>query len=129
VQPTRLLICAIQTRYGYRWRHDQGQLILKITDDRTVSVLLEKARANPNSIFSFSKQCIKFRARSAILLNRFDSLNRTLMARMQNRSEPVSLPGQSLAPASAAGVSADGAAKTDGAEPSKGKKKKKGKKK
>ncbi|CEQ41790.1 SPOSA6832_03528 [Sporobolomyces salmonicolor] len=51
-------------RYCLRWRHDLGLLVIKVTDDH---------------------QCYKFKTRSSVFLNRFDALNRALMARFQNR--------------------------------------------
>ncbi|GAA6062935.1 hypothetical protein JCM10212_005948 [Sporobolomyces blumeae] len=55
----------IQPRYCLRWRHEQGLLVIKVTDDR---------------------KCLKFRTRSSVFLNRFDALNRAILARFQNRS-------------------------------------------
>ncbi|ORY86004.1 signal recognition particle, SRP9/SRP14 subunit, partial [Leucosporidium creatinivorum] len=48
----------VKTRYCVRWRHEAGLLVLKVTDDRT---------------------CIKFKTRSAVFLNRFELLNRSLL--------------------------------------------------
>ncbi|PPR08274.1 hypothetical protein CVT24_001114 [Panaeolus cyanescens] len=57
------------TRYCIKWKSSEGKLVLKITD-------------NAN--------CIKFKTNSSIFLNRFESLNLTLMQKMQNkqRQEP-----------------------------------------
>jgi len=61
-----------QVRYCSRWRYDRGLLVLKVTDNST---------------------CVKFKTRSTIILNRFEVLNRTLMATMQNQQVPsVSAP-------------------------------------
>ncbi|KAF4623364.1 hypothetical protein D9613_002346 [Agrocybe pediades] len=53
------------TRYVVKWRSSEGKLILKITDDTT---------------------CIKFKTNSSIFLNRFESLNISLMQKMQNQT-------------------------------------------
>ncbi|GAA5869610.1 hypothetical protein JCM1840_004478 [Sporobolomyces johnsonii] len=72
-------------RYCLRWRHDLGLLVIKVTDDH---------------------QCYKFKTRSSVFLNRFDALNRALMARFQNRQRSA---------AAVAGVPGDSQGKT-GAE-------------
>ncbi|KAF8127701.1 signal recognition particle, SRP9/SRP14 subunit [Boletus edulis] len=53
-----------KTRYCVKWKSSEGKLVLKITDDTT---------------------CIKFKTYSSIFLNRFESLNLSLMQKMQNR--------------------------------------------
>ncbi|KAF9221783.1 signal recognition particle, SRP9/SRP14 subunit [Gyrodon lividus] len=53
-----------KTRYCIKWKSSEGKLVLKITDDTT---------------------CIKFKTYSSIFLNRFESLNLSLMQKMQNR--------------------------------------------
>ncbi|KAF9039943.1 signal recognition particle, SRP9/SRP14 subunit [Panaeolus papilionaceus] len=57
------------TRYCIKWKSSEGKLVLKITDNAS---------------------CIKFKTNSSIFLNRFESLNLTLMQKMQNkqRQEP-----------------------------------------
>ncbi|PPQ71145.1 hypothetical protein CVT26_010839 [Gymnopilus dilepis] len=60
------------TRYCVKWKSSEGKLVLKITDNTT---------------------CIKFKTNSSIFLNRFESLNQSLMQKMQNqrpREEPPS---------------------------------------
>jgi len=54
------------TRYCVKWRSSQGKLVLKITDNTT---------------------CIKFKTHSSIFLNRFESLNLSLMQKMQNHQK------------------------------------------
>ncbi|KAF8883886.1 signal recognition particle, SRP9/SRP14 subunit [Gymnopilus junonius] len=61
-------------RYCVKWKSSEGKLVLKITDNTT---------------------CIKFKTNSSIFLNRFESLNQSLMQKMQNqrpREEPPSAP-------------------------------------
>ncbi|KAF8963289.1 signal recognition particle, SRP9/SRP14 subunit, partial [Flammula alnicola] len=52
------------TRYCVKWKSSEGKLVLKITDDTT---------------------CLKFKTNSSIFLNRFESLNLSLMQKMQNQ--------------------------------------------
>ncbi|KAF8591769.1 signal recognition particle SRP9 SRP14 subunit [Ramaria rubella] len=52
------------TRYCVKWRATEGILVLKITDNTT---------------------CLKYKTHSSIFLNRFETLNLTLMRKMQNR--------------------------------------------
>ncbi|KAI6117170.1 signal recognition particle SRP9 SRP14 subunit [Pisolithus croceorrhizus] len=67
-----------KTRYCVKWRSSEGKLVLKITDDTT---------------------CIKFKTYSSIFLNRFESLNLSLMQKMQNRRpEPTPSPATLKAP-------------------------------
>ncbi|KAG0079142.1 hypothetical protein BGZ93_009591 [Podila epicladia] len=56
------------TRYVAKYRHADGKLVLKITDDRT---------------------CIKYKTDQAQDLNKFERLNRSLMAKMHNRAPPA----------------------------------------
>ncbi|KAI9457862.1 signal recognition particle, SRP9/SRP14 subunit [Boletus coccyginus] len=68
-----------KTRYCVKWKSSEGKLVLKITDDTT---------------------CIKFKTYSSIFLNRFESLNLSLMQKMQNRRPdppPIIAPPQPLA--------------------------------
>ncbi|CDZ98530.1 Signal recognition particle, subunit Srp9 [Phaffia rhodozyma] len=51
------------TRYSIKFRAVDGVLVLKVTDDNKV---------------------ISHKTRSSVLLNRFEQLNKTLMARMMN---------------------------------------------
>ncbi|KAK1235195.1 hypothetical protein PQX77_001590 [Marasmius sp. AFHP31] len=53
-----------KARYCVKWRSSEGKLVLKITDDVT---------------------CLKFKTYSSIYLNRFEALNLSLMAKMQNK--------------------------------------------
>lgn len=77
-----------QTRYCVRWRSDLGLLVLKVTNDRKVSFLLRLPVFN-RSISSLSPlphgQCLKFKTRSSAFLNRFELLNRSMLAKCQNR--------------------------------------------
>ncbi|KAF8974990.1 Signal recognition particle protein [Entomortierella lignicola] len=73
------------TRYVTKYRHVDGKLVLKVTDDRTV---------------------LKYKTDQMQDLNKFERLNRSLMAKMHNRtpapvtetSAPVAVPS-TLAPA------------------------------
>ncbi|GJJ71066.1 signal recognition particle subunit SRP9 [Entomortierella parvispora] len=76
------------TRYVAKYRHVEGKLVLKVTDDRT---------------------CLKYKTDQMQDLNKFERLNRSLMAKMHNRiPAPVqesasSVPSaQSAAPVTAA---------------------------
>jgi len=53
-----------KTRYVTSWRHSEGKLILKVTDDFTV---------------------LKYKTDQASDLKKFERLNRSLMLKMQNR--------------------------------------------
>ncbi|KAF9157737.1 hypothetical protein DFQ27_007792 [Actinomortierella ambigua] len=57
------------TRYVAKYRHTEGKLVLKVTDDRT---------------------CFKYKTDQLQDLNKFERLNRSLMAKMHNRA-PVEL--------------------------------------
>ncbi|KAF9924220.1 hypothetical protein FBU30_005782 [Linnemannia zychae] len=52
------------TRYVAKYRHVEGKLVLKVTDDRT---------------------CLKYKTDQMQDLNKFERLNRSLMAKMHNR--------------------------------------------
>ncbi|KAK4046366.1 hypothetical protein OIO90_006588 [Microbotryomycetes sp. JL221] len=54
----------VKTRYCIRWRHSTGLLVLKVTDDT---------------------RCIKFKTQSSVFLNRFEQLNKTMIASMLNK--------------------------------------------
>ncbi|TRM58257.1 signal recognition particle, SRP9/SRP14 subunit [Schizophyllum amplum] len=72
-------------RYVVKYKHNEGQLVLKITDDKT---------------------CLKFKTHSSVFLNRFEALNLSLMRKMQN-VKPPSVPTPSTAagaPSTAAAV-------------------------
>ncbi|KAG9068602.1 hypothetical protein KI688_010878 [Linnemannia hyalina] len=53
------------TRYVAKYRHVEGKLVLKVTDDRT---------------------CFKYKTDQMQDLNKFERLNRSLMAKMHNRA-------------------------------------------
>ncbi|CAG8656138.1 8922_t:CDS:2 [Gigaspora margarita] len=56
-----------ETRYVTSWKHSQGKLVLKVTDNF---------------------KALKYKTDQAADLKRFERLNRSLMLKMQNRSEP-----------------------------------------
>ncbi|KAF9105250.1 hypothetical protein BGX29_000364 [Mortierella sp. GBA35] len=71
------------TRYVAKYRHVEGKLVLKVTDDRT---------------------CLKYKTDQMQDLNKFERLNRSLMAKMHNRA-PAPEPSTTTAvPAAAAGA-------------------------
>lgn len=82
-----------QTRYCVKWKSSEGKLVLKITDDTTVCDPC--VQTGGFHLHLFHIQCIKFKTYSSIFLNRFESLNLSLMQKMQNR-RPV--PPASTAP-------------------------------
>ncbi|KIM37807.1 hypothetical protein M413DRAFT_256340 [Hebeloma cylindrosporum] len=59
------------TRYCVKWKSSEGKLVLKITDNTT---------------------CLKFKTHSSIFLNRFESLNLSLMQKMQNQQRREETP-------------------------------------
>ncbi|KAG0315241.1 hypothetical protein BGZ99_007589 [Dissophora globulifera] len=64
------LLSPTTTRYVAKYRHVEGRLVLKVTDDRT---------------------CLKYKTDQMQDLNKFERLNRSLMAKMHNRiPAPVS---------------------------------------
>ncbi|KAG0317897.1 hypothetical protein BGZ97_004721 [Linnemannia gamsii] len=71
------------TRYVAKYRHVEGKLVLKVTDDRT---------------------CLKYKTDQMQDLNKFERLNRSLMAKMHNRAPTQ----ESSTPAAAAASSALG---------------------
>ena len=73
----------MQTRYCVKWRASEGKLVLKITNDTTVSNRLCRQIAQLMAL-----KCIKFKTYSSIFLNRFEALNLSLMQKMQNRKPP-----------------------------------------
>ncbi|GAA6020356.1 hypothetical protein JCM10207_002079 [Rhodosporidiobolus poonsookiae] len=86
-----------QTRACLRWRHEAGLLVIRVTDDH---------------------KTLTFKARSSVYLNRFDLLNRALLAKYQNRRRPTVSPAQTMQTVreATAGVGADGAAAGGAAE-------------
>ncbi|KAF9145287.1 hypothetical protein BGX30_009715 [Mortierella sp. GBA39] len=73
------------TRYVAKYRHVEGKLVLKVTDDRT---------------------CFKYKTDQMQDLNKFERLNRSLMAKMHNRAPTQ----ESSAGPAAAGSAAAGSA-------------------
>ncbi|KAH9837895.1 uncharacterized protein C8Q71DRAFT_833691 [Rhodofomes roseus] len=79
-------------RYCVKWRAADGKLVLKITDNTTVSktfdsrafLLINRVRI----------QCLKFKTSSSVFLNRFEALNLSLMQKMTNRQAKLK-PGPS----------------------------------
>ncbi|KAF9359310.1 hypothetical protein BGX34_008446 [Mortierella sp. NVP85] len=75
------LLSPNNTRYVAKYRHVEGKLVLKVTDDRT---------------------CLKYKTDQMQDLNKFERLNRSLMAKMHNRvpapvSEPLPVTSSSTA--------------------------------
>lgn len=95
-------ITSPQTRYCVKWKSSEGKLVLKITDDTTVCG--HSNRRIINSVHVIHIQCIKFKTYSSIFLNRFESLNLSLMQKMQNR-RPDPPPSTTLPQSSAGGDS------------------------
>ncbi|KAG9293634.1 hypothetical protein G9A89_018971 [Geosiphon pyriformis] len=58
-------------RYVISWSHTQGQLVLKVTDDRTV---------------------LKYKTDQSSDLKKFERLNKSLMLKMQNKQESSGIP-------------------------------------
>ncbi|CAG8466924.1 4641_t:CDS:2 [Cetraspora pellucida] len=56
-----------ETRYVTSWKHSQGKLVLKVTDNF---------------------KAFKYKTDQATDLKKFERLNRSMMLKMQNRSEP-----------------------------------------
>ncbi|CAO3572063.1 unnamed protein product [Mortierella alpina] len=69
-----------RTRYVAKYRHVEGKLVLKVTNDRT---------------------CLKYKTDQMQDLNKFERLNRSLMAKMHNR-----IPSVAPAEAAASGAGA-----------------------
>ncbi|KAL1692675.1 signal recognition particle, SRP9/SRP14 subunit [Schizophyllum commune] len=100
-------------RYVVKYKHNEGKLVLKITDDRT---------------------CLKFKTNSSVFLNRFEALNLSLMRKMQNTKPPAAPPAADVemreatpvpaTPAPAAPAQITSAAGGGGVKKKKGKKKK-----
>jgi hypothetical protein len=91
-----------------RWRHEAGLLVLKVTDDRTVSLSLDLTLTALGAHRHFSlpfplSQCLKFKTRSAVFLNRFELLNRSLLAQFQHR-KPSAPPPSFPAPSAPSGA-------------------------
>lgn len=81
-----------QTRYCIKWKSSEAMLVLKVTDNTTVSPLPSlfafSLRGENESNVSLAIQCLKFKTYSSAYLNRFEALNLTLMRKMQNRKRP-----------------------------------------
>ena len=88
-------------RYCVKWKSSEGKLVLKITDNTT---------------------CIKFKTYSSIFLNRFETLNLSLMKKMQNKRQEAPLAASSTtAPEHSRGATPlPGAAPASSATPSSG---------
>ncbi|KAK3844204.1 MAG: signal recognition particle, SRP9/SRP14 subunit [Linnemannia gamsii] len=69
------------TRYVAKYRHVEGKLVLKVTDDRT---------------------CLKYKTDQMQDLNKFERLNRSLMAKMHNKAPAA----ESSTPAASTGAGA-----------------------
>lgn len=108
--------------------------MLKVTDDRSVSLLLLLI---PYSLKlkARSEQCLKFKTRSAVFLNRFELFNRSILSQMQHR-KPAPAPEPTEPAAATTDASPVAFASAEGAgvplepstEPAKKKKKSKKKK-
>lgn len=71
-----------------KWKSSEGKLVLKITDNVTVSSVVDTLDSDSD----FMYQCLKFKTYSSIFLNRFEALNLSLMQKMQNRRPPPTPP-------------------------------------
>jgi signal recognition particle subunit SRP9 len=83
----------MQTRYCVKWKSSEAKLVLKVTDNTTVSPPPLPLSPRPVHdltclLGSRNIQCIKFKTFSSAYLNRFEALNLTLMRKMQNRKRP-----------------------------------------
>ncbi|KAF9579075.1 Signal recognition particle protein [Lunasporangiospora selenospora] len=84
----------LRTRYVAKYRHVEGKLVLKVTDDRT---------------------CLKYKTDQMQDLNKFERLNRSLMAKMHNRApaaETTELPIVSAVATTAAATTSQTATPT-----------------
>lgn len=74
----------IQARYCVKWKSSEGKLVLKVTDNTSVSSkMCDNYETSEMCLF----KCIKFKTNSSIFLNRFEALNVSLMEKMQNRQK------------------------------------------
>jgi hypothetical protein len=98
----------MQTRYCVKWKSSEAKLVLKITDNTTVS-------PPPPSLFASGvrfnvslgiSRCpvLKFKTYSSVYLNRFEALNLTLMRKMQNRKRPDPSTSSIPVPADTGGI-------------------------
>lgn len=132
-----------QTRYLIKAHPSRQWLVLKVTDDSTVSGSVAShavVKASSHTL-AHRSQTLKFRSRSTVILNRFEQLNRELTAKMAAQAEAAptmaaTTTGQEHAPqeiakeaAAQTQVAAGGAggAGVGGGGGGAGKKKKKGK--
>ncbi|KAF8935847.1 signal recognition particle, SRP9/SRP14 subunit [Dissophora ornata] len=76
------------TRYVAKYRHTEGKLVLKVTDDRT---------------------CFKYKTDQMQDLNKFERLNRSLMAKMHNRTPAPVTDATSAATAATAALASSSA--------------------
>ena len=97
-----------QTRFVLKARPSAQTLVLKLTDDRVVGFFVRAAHP----------QTLKYRAKSAIILNRLDEFQRTLAEALSG-----------VAPAAPKAAAAPAPAQDTTKAPGKSKNKKKGKKK
>ncbi|KAG8908824.1 hypothetical protein FRB99_003062 [Tulasnella sp. 403] len=95
-------------RYCIKWRHIQGTLVLKVTDNVT---------------------CLKYKMNSALNFHRFQALNLSLTEKMQNRKLPAVITPATVASVAAEGGSPRPSSPSGGHHPHGGGKKKGGKKK
>lgn len=76
-----------------KWRAADAKLVLKITDNTTVSRIITLLAHRHSSSHDF--QCLKFKTTSSVFLNRFEALNLSLMQKMTNRKpKPQAAPSQ-----------------------------------
>ena len=76
-----------------KWKAADGKLVLKITDNTTVSRMNTVLAESHSS--SHIRQCLKFKTSSSVFLNRFEALNLSLMQKMTNRkAKPQAAPSQ-----------------------------------
>ncbi|KAF9130858.1 hypothetical protein BGW39_002552 [Mortierella sp. 14UC] len=80
------LLSPTTTRYVAKYRHVEGKLVLKVTDDRT---------------------CLKYKTDQMQDLNKFERLNRSLMAKMHNKA-PAPESSTPAAASTGAGAAAAG---------------------
>ncbi|PWN34210.1 uncharacterized protein FA14DRAFT_70277 [Meira miltonrushii] len=77
------------TRYLIKATPSQQWLVLKVTDDNTVRSCCTLSSISVLVLtLSFPPQCLKFRARSAIIINRFESFTRDMTALMADLPLP-----------------------------------------
>lgn len=91
--PTDCDAHAAQTRYLIKTSPSASWLILKVTNDDTVSPCLDLIFKESFALTGvMGKQCLKYRTRSSIILNRFEAFTRELTGAMAGL-EPVAAGG------------------------------------